>query len=473
VKASLIILLVTVGNLLYAQTSYTVETVPNEKLRTNSYVSNPDGILTDATAAEINSILTALEDTATAQVAVVALNSIGDQDVFTFAQELFDLWKIGDREKDNGLLILLVKDQRKVWFNTGNGIEGILPDATCKQIQRESMVPFFKEGNYDQGMLEGVKSAANILSHPDDASLNQSNSEGTSVPDLNLIDFGVLVSFIWIIVAVITFIVKIVRKSFAKKDASPDIRYGAFGWLMLFILLPVLVITLLSFTDNFAVFFAGLYSYFTLGMLRRRSRMDNEAGKWLAKKEYQAVYNFYREKQGLFSAMRFLLPLPFAFLYGSYKRKMAEIRNHPRDCNECGKPLTKLDEQRDDEFLSKGQRLEESLKSVDYDVWKCSGCNAAEKLSYINENSKYSGCPKCQFYAYYEVSDRVIRAATTSSSGEGEEKHACKHCGHQNVRRYTIARIEESSSSSGGSSSSSGGSWGGGSSSGGGAGSSW
>jgi uncharacterized protein len=472
VKAFLLIFLVAVTNLLYAQISYTTETVPNEKLRTNSYVSNPDGILMNETVAEINSILTALEDSATAQVAVVVLNSIGEQDVFTFSQELFDLWKIGDAGKDNGLLIVLVKDQRKVWFNTGNGIEGILPDATCKQIQRESMVPFFKEENYDRGMLEGVKAAANILSHPDDPALYQSDSDGVTLPDFDMVEFGVLLSFIWIFVGFITFIVKAVRRSFARNQSSPDIRYGAFAWLFMYIFLPVLVIMILSFTDHAGVFFAGLYSYFSLGMLRRRSRIDNEAGKWLARKEYQAVYNFYREKQGLFSAMRFVLPLPFAFLYGSYKRKMEEIRNHPRDCSQCGKPLTKLDEQKDDEFLSKGQRLEESLKSVDYDVWKCSACNAAEKLSYINENSKYSGCPKCQIHAYYEVSDRVIRAATTMSSGEGEEKHACKHCGHQNVRRYTIARIEQSSSS-GGSSSSSGGSWGGGSSSGGGAGSSW
>jgi uncharacterized protein len=171
--------------------------------------------------------------------------------------------------------------------------------------------------------------------------------------------------------------------------------------------------------------------------------------------------------------IRFFLPIPFAFMYGAYKRKLQFVRNHPRDCKQCGKPLTKLDEQADDQFLSKGQLLEEALKSVDYDVWKCSSCNAAERLSYISENSKYKSCPKCDTHAFYQVHDRVIHAATTSSSGEGERKHSCKFCGHHEIQRYTIARIETSSSSTSGGSSSSGGSWGGGSSGGGGASSSW
>lgn len=468
-KARLLLFFLLIGNVVLAQ-SYTVETVPNTKLVNNSYVSNPDNILTSATVAAIDSLLIALEDSATAQVAVVVLNSIGDYDAFLFAQELFERWKIGQAGKDNGLLILLVKDQRTVRFHTGYGVEGILPDATCKKIQMDHMVPYFKNGDYDRGMLEGVKATAALLSNPEE--YHAGAGSGSPEPDLQVMEFAIFASFIWIVIALIVFVVKLAKKSFRKNESVPEARSSGFGWFMVFIILPVFLMVAFALAEDFRVFFAGIYGYFTLTSLRKRGMIDREAEKWLAKKDYHAVYNFYKEKQTLFSVLRFVMPIPFAFLYGSYKNKLESVRNHPRNCSQCGAPLTKLDENKDDALLSKGQLLEETLKSVDYDVWKCTSCNAAEKLSYINENSKYDACPKCSIRAYYEVSDRTIRSATTSSEGEGEQRHACKHCGHQNVRRYSIARIQESSSSSS-SSSSSGGSWGGGRSGGGGASSSW
>src|SRR5687767_6031003 len=127
----------------YAQ--YTVESIPNQKLIDNSYVSNPDHILDENTVASIDLILKSLEEKATVQVAVVAVNSIGETDIFDFAQDLFTTWGIGNKSNDNGLLLLLVKDQRTIRFHTGDGIEGTLPDAICKRIQRDYMVPRFKE----------------------------------------------------------------------------------------------------------------------------------------------------------------------------------------------------------------------------------------------------------------------------------------------------------------------------------------
>ena len=64
----------------------TVKSIPNQKLINGSYVSNPDGILDDVTVTEIDSLLKSLETKTAVQVAVVAVNSIGDEDVFEFAQ---------------------------------------------------------------------------------------------------------------------------------------------------------------------------------------------------------------------------------------------------------------------------------------------------------------------------------------------------------------------------------------------------
>ncbi|NCA79161.1 MAG: TPM domain-containing protein [Sphingobacteriia bacterium] len=138
--------------------AYTVETVPNVKLHCQKcYVSNPDMILTSECENQINEILGRLEKETTTQVAVVVVDSIDTEDFYDFAYRLFNYWKIGDADKDNGLLILFVADQRTVKIETGYGLEGLLPDIVCDGILNEVMFPAFKQGDYDKGFLDGVQ----------------------------------------------------------------------------------------------------------------------------------------------------------------------------------------------------------------------------------------------------------------------------------------------------------------------------
>lgn len=193
-----------------AQT-YTVETVPNVKLVNNSYVSDPDHILKDETVAAINAELTGLEDSTTAQIAVVMLKSIGDEDNVDFAQRLFDAWGIGKEATDNGLLILYIEDQRTIRFHTGDGMEAALPDARCKQIQRDYMVPRFKEGDVDAGMLDGIREAASIIRDPSNADDITAADEDT---ELDYNGFAILFSATYGIIFLITFLVKSTSNGF-------------------------------------------------------------------------------------------------------------------------------------------------------------------------------------------------------------------------------------------------------------------
>ena len=104
-----------------------------------------------------------MEDSVGAQIAVVVLNSIGTDNPNDFGTRLFNYWGIGQAGIDNGLLILLVMDQRRVEFITGNGLEEILPDVLCYQIQQELMVPLFKAGDYSNGILDGLLACANVI----------------------------------------------------------------------------------------------------------------------------------------------------------------------------------------------------------------------------------------------------------------------------------------------------------------------
>ncbi len=143
---------------------YAVGDVPNVRLQdARQYVSDPSGILTATARDSINAVLGRLEQTTGIETAVVMLPSIGEDDIFDFAHELFRKWGIGKKKSDNGLLILFVMDQRKVRFTTGYGLEGTMTDAMSKRIQMQQMVPRFKEGDWDGGMVDGVRAAAKVL----------------------------------------------------------------------------------------------------------------------------------------------------------------------------------------------------------------------------------------------------------------------------------------------------------------------
>lgn len=144
--------------LLAAAADFTVATVPNVRLTDPAdHVSNPDGIITAPDVAQINRLLNGLEDSLSIEVAVVALQSIDDEDISNFAADLFKQWGLGKKGEDNGLLVLLVTGQRAVKFETGYGLEGVFPDAISSRIQQRYMIPDFKANNFSAGMLKGVE----------------------------------------------------------------------------------------------------------------------------------------------------------------------------------------------------------------------------------------------------------------------------------------------------------------------------
>jgi uncharacterized protein len=465
---------------LYGQ--WTVDTVPNQKLVNNSYVSNPDGVLSDATTASLDALLKDLEDSTTVQVAVVALNSIGGADIFSFAQDLFTKWGIGHQSNDNGLLILLVEDSHTIRFHTGYGLEGVLTDSRCKRIQQTHMVPLFKEGDYNGGMLAGVQAVIETISNPAYADELQASEESNGMSD-----FAGTVAFLCFFVLpvlVITFAIKLVNKSFANsKNPShtdyPEMRVTKGVWALEFLLIPALMVAAIGFsgTDQPFVFaLLGLYLYFLVTLLHRQWRMKRVMRRLVKDGDYHAIVDFLRGGQVYWFFMGLLYPLPFLpyFFYHLFRKR--RYRNHPRVCGSCQAAMIKLNEKADDAYLSKAQQIEENIRSVDYDVWQCSACQDTEIWNYPGRSSRYKACSYCHAHTSYFISRKTLRAATYSSSGQGEEIYGCVHCGKRKRSTYSIARLEHTSSSSSGgssSSSSSGGSWGGGSSGGGGASSSW
>lgn len=145
-------------------TVYTVETVPNIRLKDKTqYVSDPDHLLSAIARDSINTMLAGLETTTGIETAVVMLPSIGSADIFDFAHNLFRTWGIGKKKNNNGMLILYVEDIRKIRFTTGYGLEGTMTDAMSKRIQTRYMVPAFRGGYTDAGMVNGTRAVCKVL----------------------------------------------------------------------------------------------------------------------------------------------------------------------------------------------------------------------------------------------------------------------------------------------------------------------
>ncbi|MFL5386526.1 MAG: TPM domain-containing protein [Longimicrobiaceae bacterium] len=135
-------------------------------------------------------------------------------------------------------------------------------------------------------------------------------------------------------------------------------------------------------------------------------------------------------------------------------------RSRPRDCPQCGVKMARLDEAQDDVYLDSGQKMEEFLSSIDYDVWKCGACGTHTLLPYPRLFSSVSQCPSCR-YRTVTTTRNVLEHATYDHGGREEVIRDCRNCGHHDSQVvHTPARPrprpsdDDSSWSSSGSSSS-------------------
>ena len=143
---------------------YKVEDVPMVHLQDRMrYTCNPDGILSASSVATIDSMLFALEEQTGIQVVVAVLEGVEGGDCFEFAYQLGKEKGVGQKERDNGLVILLSTDERCIQFATGYGLEGVLPDAICKRIQNRYMIEPFSKGDWNTGMVEGIRAVNSYL----------------------------------------------------------------------------------------------------------------------------------------------------------------------------------------------------------------------------------------------------------------------------------------------------------------------
>ena len=166
------------------QTIYTPDNLPKVHIQNKyRYLCDPAGIISPAATDSIDRMLYRLEQQTGIETVVAVVPSIGDMECFDFCHELLNSWGVGKKGKDNGLVILLVTDQRCIQFYTGYGLEGVLPDAICKRIQTQEMIPYLKDERWSEGMVAGIRATCARLdgSMENDGSTSEDGDLGTAV----------------------------------------------------------------------------------------------------------------------------------------------------------------------------------------------------------------------------------------------------------------------------------------------------
>ena len=183
-KQIILILLSVLSIVCVKASTYTIDNIPNVHLKDKyQFVSDPDGYLSNDAKNRVNQYMRALMDSTSAEAAIVLVESVGDTDIDSFAQQLFDKWKIGKSDKDNGLLLIFVMDQRKARIHTGYGLEGIIPDITAKNIINNDIIPHMKNGDIDNAIVSASKHIYQICTNPENKDEIWSGQKNDNITD--------------------------------------------------------------------------------------------------------------------------------------------------------------------------------------------------------------------------------------------------------------------------------------------------
>lgn len=138
--------------------------VINPKTASNQWVSDMAGVIDPASETAINSLISRLEQQTGAEIAVVTIRQSDGRSPKEFATELLNRWGIGKKGKDNGALVLLVTESRRIEVETGYAIEGVLSDGKVGAILDAQVIPRFRNGDIGGGLLAGVQAMAEAIS---------------------------------------------------------------------------------------------------------------------------------------------------------------------------------------------------------------------------------------------------------------------------------------------------------------------
>jgi uncharacterized protein len=126
-------------------------------------VTDLTGTLTTEDQAALESRLAAVEQNKGSQIAILMVPTTQPETIEQYAIRVVESWKLGRKGVDDGVLVLLAKEDRKSRIEVGYGLEGALPDAVAKRITTDIMRPYFRQGDFYGGLTAGVNAIAGVI----------------------------------------------------------------------------------------------------------------------------------------------------------------------------------------------------------------------------------------------------------------------------------------------------------------------
>ncbi|WP_287518925.1 TPM domain-containing protein [Okeania sp. SIO2C2] len=173
----------------------TVQDVPNPRQNYGGWVTDMAEILSTDTEAKLNKMISDLEASNGSEIAVVTVSET--QPAATpkkFATELFNYWGIGKKDKDNGVLFLVSQGDQRLEIETGKGVQEILPDAKVSHLLHTNIIPKFKLGLFESGVVAGTTALVTSLE------TGNYNLDETSVSQNNILIMGIIIIILLVLV---------------------------------------------------------------------------------------------------------------------------------------------------------------------------------------------------------------------------------------------------------------------------------
>ena len=208
---------------------------------------------------DLESTLIGFEKTRTdgAQIAVLMINKLDNETIEQYADRVFIQWKIGKKEKDNGILLLIVKDDKLMRIEVGYGFEGTITDLIASHIIREQLAPQFKKNDYYQGIHDALSVLISKLNDPQQVPETNNDTDLKTVLasefGANLFNYG-LASFLICFGVVSLFLISSTKRRAARSLGTGLLNGISVGGFTLFngyslhIVLPLIFLAFVAST---------------------------------------------------------------------------------------------------------------------------------------------------------------------------------------------------------------------------------
>ncbi len=153
--------------LIVSNLSYATEKFPEEQ----GFVNDFAGKFTPEYKRNLSLILQVFRDKLGVEMVVATIPSVGDYEIDDYTTRLYEKWKIGKKETDEGLLILIAEKERKVRIEVGYGLEGILPDGKVGEILDKYVIPQLRTDNYPRAVMNALAASAEVIAKEKNISL--------------------------------------------------------------------------------------------------------------------------------------------------------------------------------------------------------------------------------------------------------------------------------------------------------------